>query len=1095
LRHVEAKFFRVLPFAALFIASLPARAQSTQGVLSGAIRDSITNLPLRDVAVDCRSVENRSTFAARTDDRGIYSILSLSPGVYEVTISAPDYQSQQARSLEVPVAERVELNFRLRPLADLWEAGRYGSWTTPESKQSLAFYGPDVDTSRIVTFNANLGRSAPLETTRSDVISPVAIENLPLIGRDAYALLVLLPGVTADTTTARGLGYSVNGQRPSSSNYLLDGVDNNNHLVTGPLSSPVPEFIQEYRISSSNFTAEYGGTGGFIANAVTVRGGEHFHGKAFFYFENDRLNAANFQENANSLGKSQLTQLQPGSVVSGPAIHGKLFWSAGFEGLRLSARSDPQYWALPTAGYVAGLNKSGYAGTLLNVYRPEITPAGPGDYAIASIAAPADYSRSNALARLDFSPQHRPDRIYTRFTHDAVAQPDLVFSPYRDFSTHYGQKSLSVAGGWTHSFSSTLMNEVRTAFTVDSIQTQSDHADVPQLVDEQAIAAPDGSLYPVQLPGAVSDYSYRNRGRDWEAIDNVTWIRGRHTMKGGTGIFGRSINLHLGYIEQGSLFFATLQKFATGQPNLLQVETDNYSSTPGYAAPNPNRNYRYSQMYLFAEDSFRITRRITLDYGTRYENFGSPLNTGPVKDVLFQLGSGPNIESSLAAATVVLPAGMGDQRLFKTTASAWSPRAGLAWDTRGNGKTVLRASYGIFYDPNFDNLWENILQSRYGIAYFAYTGSVTLPASTSALESAGTYQTGTPLIPGLVFQPKMKNASVQSAFAGVQQKLPAALSFEAYAMASRGRQLITTDRINRVSPTTGTAIDPLLDPLDYRANQGSSDYTAVEAMLRFQRQSLTGQISYTLSHSIDNQSEPLANAFFDLNLSSSAAKPASFFSAFTTQFASLADRSNSDFDQRQNLVFFFSWSPDYRVTNHFAHSLAHNWTLSALGAVRSGLPFSVYSIEAGIPTVSLINERANLVTPSSVSTNQPVPGGRLLLNSMAFATPDGAVGTSGRNEFYGPGLVSANLSISRSFRVPRSRETARAVIRADFYNVLNHANLNNPDPYYCLPGSPGCSPGFGVALFGRTETTNGFPQSAPLNETARQIQLMLRFEF
>jgi len=354
--------------------------------------------------------------------------------------------------LEVPVAGRVELNFQLRPLADLWEAGRYGSWVSPESKQTLVFYGPDVDTSRILAFNANLGRSTPLETTRSDVVLPAAIENLPLIGRDVYTLLVLMPGVTADTTTARGLGFSVNRQRPSSSNYLLDGVDNNNRLVTGPLANPAPEFIQKYRISSANFTAEYGGTGGFIANAVTVRGGDQWHGKAFFYFENDRLNAANFQENANSLGKSPLTQLQPGFVAAGPAIRGSVYWSAGFPGLRSKARSDPQYYALPTAGYIAGLSKSSYAGSLLDMYRAEVTPAGPGDYAIASIAAPSDYSRSNAFARLDFAPQHGADRIYTRFTRDAVAQPDLVFSPYRDFSTHFGQRSFSLGGGWTHSF-------------------------------------------------------------------------------------------------------------------------------------------------------------------------------------------------------------------------------------------------------------------------------------------------------------------------------------------------------------------------------------------------------------------------------------------------------------------------------------------------------------------------------------------------------------------------------------------------------------------------------------------------------------------
>jgi hypothetical protein len=316
-------------------------------------------------------------------------------------------------------------------------------------------------------------------------------------------------------------------------------------------------------------------------------------------------------------------------------------------------------------------------------------------------------------------------------------------------------------------------------------------------------------------------------------------------------------------------------------------------------------------------------------------------------------------------------------------------------------------------------------------------------------------------------------------------------------MASRGRQLITTDEINRSSPIGNPSINPSLGTLDYRANQGSSSYTGFEAVLRFERPSLTGQISYTLSHAIDNQSEPLANAFFDLNLSSSTAKPASFFSAFTTQFASLADRANSDFDQRQNLVFFFAWSPDYRIPNRFTRSLTRNWTISALGAIRSGLPFSVYSIEGGIASVELINERADLVAPSLARIDQPAPGGRLLLNSNAFAEPNGTVGTSGRNEFYGPGLVSADVSLSRSFPVSRLSENARAVIRVDLYNVLNHANLNNPEASYCPPSLPAsfCGGVFGLALYGRSESSNGFPQLAPLNETARQVQVMLRFEF
>jgi hypothetical protein len=144
-------------------------------------------------------------------------------------------------------------------------------------------------------FNANRGQATPLDSSLSDVISNQTIENLPLVGRDVYELFLLLPGVTSDTATARGLGFSVNGQRPSSSNYLLDGAENNNLLVTGPLSAVVPEFLEEYRISTSNFSAEYGRTSGFLANAITRSGTNDWHGRVFFYLRQDRLNANGFQ--------------------------------------------------------------------------------------------------------------------------------------------------------------------------------------------------------------------------------------------------------------------------------------------------------------------------------------------------------------------------------------------------------------------------------------------------------------------------------------------------------------------------------------------------------------------------------------------------------------------------------------------------------------------------------------------------------------------------------------------------------------------------------------------------------------------------------
>jgi len=161
--------------------------------------------------------------------------------------------------------------------------------------------------------------------------------------------------------------------------------------------------------------------------------------------------------------------------------------------------------------------------------------------------------------------------------------------------------------------------------------------------------------------------------------------------------------------------------------------------------------------------------------------------------------------------------------------------------------------------------------------------------------------------------------------------------------------------------------------------------------------------------------------------------------------------------------------------------------VAGLGAVRSGLPYTVYAASNG--SEFLMNDRANLIAPANVYISQPVPGGRRLLNAAAFAPPGpNMIGSAGRNAFYGPGLFNTDASVARTFAIPGPLESLRFTVRADFYNLFNHANLNNPDSGFGQAD-------FGIALFGRREINSGFPLLAPLAETARQTQIMLRIDF
>jgi hypothetical protein len=277
--------------------------------------------------------------------------------------------------------------------------------------------------------------------------------------------------------------------------------------------------------------------------------------------------------------------------------------------------------------------------------------------------------------------------------------------------------------------------------------------------------------------------------------------------------------------------------------------------------------------------------------------------------------------------------------------------------------------------------------------------------------------------------------------------------------------------------------------LAYRANQGISDYYGVQLVTRYRSSRLQLQASYTLSHTIDNQSEPLAGDFFNFSFNGTVQPSA----AFTRQFDSRGDRSNSDFDQRHNLVAYVVWELPGAFASTQAGRFFRDWTLGGLAAFRSGFPYSPLTATTFDPNgATYLNNRADLVSPAQAIVNTPAAGGVQILNPAAFAAPaPGQLGNIGRNAFRGPGLYSADLSLSRRIRVSKLGEAGRVTLRVDAFNLLNHANLNNPST---ILGTPPPN-AFGLALYGRQGFDTGFPASAPLNETARQIQLMVRLEF
>ena len=1050
---------------------MPLLGQTTQGLISGRVTDLATGQPLAHAIVRYENPTAGTRGEGTADGAGYYVLPLLPPGSYRLRATAGStYQPREFQEIVLAVAGFLEINFELRPLADVMDAAQAKGVYFPDGRALLDFYGPDVDSGRSLLLESVQPIEGRLESTVSTVISPLQIQELPLAGRSLYSALILLPAVTADTVTSGASGLSVNGQRPTSSNFLLDGVENNNYLITGPLATVAPEAMQEYRISTSTFSAEYGGTGGVLANAVTRAGGSQWHGIAYFYLKNTALNANDFQRNLGGLPRPPLHETQPGFQAGGPLVKNRLFTSTSFEYLRSRSYGDPVSVALPTTGFLsllAGAPGDPNAARALNLLQSYPFPAPNSKLLVAnvSLSLPSFVNRSLLLERLDYTSAGGTQHVMARVSSSLLERPQFIWSPYQGFDSPLDEDTISAMAGVTSNLSPHRVNEARLSWSSDDLSWDRAHPEIPSL-----------SAGGVLLPGSLSSYAYRNRSRSFEFTDQFIWSTGAHLVKFGGGLLLRGIDGYLTYGQAGEFEFDSILEFGAGTPSAFSGAVDR-GALPALQTPSFDRQYSDNQFHFFAQDTYRVTQRLTLNYGARYENYGAPRNTGLTKDLLIKPGAGGGIKGATLARE------SGNQPIYSSDDLGWAARLGASYALTRNGRTLLRAGYGSFYDRPYDNLWENVRNNNVAFANFSISTTQPFNYLTPAAQVLAQFS-GPPTntsIPGLTWiDGNLRNGYVQSSFVGLQQELTGNLTLEVNGLETLGRHLITTDILNRNSVT-----DPSWPQVAYRANQGSSDYNALTALLLYRTSRTQFQASYTWSHSIDNQSSPLAGDFFDLYFTGLTANlgyepKAAFSIAGNPSF----DRGSSDFDQRQNLVLMSTTElPNPSGVSKGLSPFRH-WRISALASFRSGFPYSVYTQNG---SDGILNPRADLVNRSQEFTNQPAPGGRLLLTRGSFADPSAAVGNLGRNNISGPGLYNIDFSVGRIVPVHRLGEGGRVQVRGDLFNVLNHANLGNPDSTL---GS-----GFGVALYGRQPMQTGFPGLIPLTENPRQIQLMLRVEW
>jgi hypothetical protein len=1148
------------------LAVCPMAAQNTQVAITGRVVDSRTGLPLAGAHILYQNYETGVKGSTGTGDSGYYSLPSLPPGTYSLRAERKDYQARELQARELFVAATLEINFTLRPLQEVLQPGDYNSALLPDQSAILPVLGPDLEAGRAAPVEATNVQSESRQPSLSYVIDPKEIAQAPLSARNVYSLIVTLPGVAASQDSGRGLQISANGQRASASNYLLDGVQNNDFVNTGAFSATAPEAIQEYRVSTNNYSAEYGQTGGFIANAVTRQGGSAYHATIYGYLDNEALDANTFQNNLSALPRNPFKQIYAGYSASGRIWRDRLFFSSAFERLDSKSLRNPQaaYFIEPAqlqlctnqpASPMLALYNQFPLQTGLNVYTYNV--GGPcRNYSGATLRPPVGLYRNLALNRLDYQSPSGRDHIMARVAISRETQPDFVYSIFQGLTEALTRNTASVAISYIRSLTPSLVNDLRVAWNPGSINATRPHPEIPvlQLLEGITIASCNKNaanltfgVYPDDVPDYIAcqnaeqqfstpsgsyGIDFSMNGWQSEVTDGLTWTHGRHLITAGGGMLLRRPEYRLSYLDQGLYYFGTfsatgnwLQNFANGVPQYYELPLNRIDALQKQYVPSPPSpldRYSDNQFFGYIQENFRLRDRLTLNFGVRYESFGSLTDeSGP--QTYFEPGAGQNIEQRISSGTLQLES----RSPYRAAHNNWAGRFGVSYNPWN--KTVFRVGYGTFYDRPFDNLFLDgrngsvIGAAQLGQAFNLSEAPATLfqngfhniVAPVNGISTPEEVLLSTPQgyeLAGIETQYQyfqtydnrvahsypmellwtdrnLRTPYVESWFASLQQQLSNSWQLEVNHSGSLGRKLISTDLVNRLCSADCSAVlnrlNTALPDILYRSNSGASDYFALDALLRYRTSHGFFQAAYTYSHSIDNISDPMLSDLFNLADTNpdTIGQPHSF-GVFTRQFDSRADRGDSDFDIRHNLVFYSIWESPGLGSGRWLRQITRSWTFSQMAVFRFGLPYTLFAPYVLTPNAPwLVGARMDIGNPVAFHVSQPVAGGVQLVNPSLESIPaPGDIGNLGRNELRGPGFWNVDLSLTRSFPMPLLGEHGRLHLSASAFNALNHSNLGPPDSN-------------GLSMYGANQNQTEFPASLPLFPTPRRVQLQVKLTF
>lgn len=1065
---------RVRHLAAIFVlCSCRAFAQDPVGAIEGSISDASKAMIAGHVVA--RNVDTGLIRETDAGENGLFRLPLLPVGRYRVSVDAPHFAPSIQGPITINIGQIARLEFTL-------QIAGVNSTVTVSDADTL------VDTSTNVLGAVVTGRE---------------ILDLPLNGRNFTQLGLLQAGAAPLTSglaqaggpLRQGETYAVNGTRPEQNTYTIDGGQNVNRMDSGfALKIPV-DAIAEFRILTQTAPPEYGGTGGATTSVVTRSGTNALHGSLYEFLRNDRLDTRNYF----AASVEPLKQNQFGGTVGGPIKKDRLFFFGYYEGFRnrqgittsaIVPRAQQRQGDFSGMGYplinfaAGGMPFSGnrlpvinpIAKNVLNLY--PLPNAGPNIYR-TTVVGKNDFDQAGL--RLDYNLSNT-DQVFARVSFSGGYDYNPVSvrgTPVPGFPTRDDIKTGAVELSEVHTFSPSLTNSFRANFLRYIFY-----------FDLRLNQTPPGALgfgyessnAPGQGPPFFNTLGYSPVGgaitgprqsaqNTFEEQDSLSWIKGAHSMKFGGELLRTQINMFQAIAPNAFFIFASTFPTNDAIANLeLGAPVTFYQGLGDF-----NRGLRDWSIGAYAQDEWRITPRLTLNYGLRYES------VQPITEIRDRLnGFVPGVQSRVmpnAPEGVLFPGDPGIANGIARNTNAFMPRVGFAWDPSGKGKWSIRSSYGIFYDQfqNGPGVASQVPISSIPWAQFNQYSGPAINSFANPYQGHTYPAPNTFVSPSTVFgiDPTARAPYVQNWNFGIQRALFTSYIVEARYVGSKGTHLprnieanpavygpgataqnADQRRIYAGCPQQGSG-SCQLSTVAQLVNITNSTYEAGQLTVsRHFTSGLGFNISYWYSKSLDYLSS--------MNMAGASSQPlAGANDLAQNPFDLRAEHGPSLFDARHRLVGSGSWQMRIRNAPLTAQRILGGWQVNVIVSHNSPTPFTVYdstnvSLQANSPPISgYPASRPNLIgDPNAGPHTVQQWVGTAAFQRLNPVTQAGQFGNAGRNSARGPAFTDVDASLVRNFKV---REAINLELRAESFNVANHANFS-------LPVADLNSPNFGQIL-------------------------------